>query len=501
MISKPPKNGEQALMDEALGLLVSRIPGRDQTRKISLRDFVREAWPIIEPKTEYVHGWHIDAICDHLTAVTDLKIKNLIINMPPRHAKSLLCSVFWFCWVWTQQPSSRWLYSSYAQALSVRDSQKCRRIITSDWYRKHWGHVFELTKDQNLKQSFENSRTGQRIATSVEAQATGFGGDYVIVDDPINAQEALKSTIAIENANDWWDQSMSTRGNDPRKARFVVIMQRLHDKDLSGHLIEQGGYEHLVLPAEYDPKVFIQTSLDWKDPRKQPGELLWPERVDMESLATFKRKLGPFGYASQFQQNPVPSEGGLFKHSWLQYYTEPPKCTSGVISVDCTFKSLDESDYVVIQVWGKRGPNFYLMHQVRRRMGLIDTLKAIRDVTRQHRFARTVVVEDKANGSAVVEVLKKKIPGVIAYTPHESKEARAASISVYFESGNVYLPDPKTASWVVDYITELTRFPKSRHDDQVDCTSQALIRLTEGRDMLDAYNKFLGTQKTNAQVH
>src|SRR5580704_15539552 len=250
------------------------------------REFVRQAWPIIEPLTPFVPGWHIDAIIDHLEAVTRGEIRNLLINVPPRHMKSLLVSVLWPAWEWIRHPERRWLFSSYAASLSIRDSIKCRTLIESPWYQSFWGDRFALASDQNTKTRFDNDRSGYRIATSVGGTATGEGGDRIVCDDPHNVQDAESDSIRKATL-DWWDVVMSTRVNDPRTAAKVVVMQRCHQRDLSGHLLERGGWEHLCLPAEYEGPTRT-TSISWSDQREQQGELLWPERFGPREIEDLK---------------------------------------------------------------------------------------------------------------------------------------------------------------------------------------------------------------------
>jgi hypothetical protein len=278
-----------------------------------LREFVRQAWPIVEPSTPFVPGWHIDAIIEHLEAVSRGQIRNLLINVPPRHMKSLLVSVFWPAWEWIRWPERRWLYSSYAASLSIRDSVNCRRLIESPWYQRRWGRVFSLTSDQNTKGRFDNNRTGYRLTASVGGAVTGEGGDRIVCDDAHNVQEAESDSIR-KSTVDWFDIVMSTRVNDPRTAAKVVVMQRCHQQDLSGHLLEQGGWEHLCLPAEYEGPP-CTTVIGWTDPRTEPGELLWPERFGRPEIDDLKRSLGSYAAAGQLQQRPSPAGGGVFKVS------------------------------------------------------------------------------------------------------------------------------------------------------------------------------------------
>src|SRR5579862_6535508 len=270
-----------------------------------LREFVRQAWSIVEPSTPFVPGWHIEAIIDHLEAVSRGEIRNLLINVPPQHMKGLLVSVFFPAWEWIRWPERRWLYSSYAATLSIRDSVKCRRLIESPWYQARWGHVFALTGDQNAKSRFDNNRSGYRLSTSVGGSVTGEGGDRIICDDPHKVDE-VESDTARKNAIDWWDVAMSTRVNDPKTSAKVVVMQRCHQQDRSGHLLEQGDWEHLCLPAEYESSR-AATSIRFADPRQEHGELLWPERFGAAEIESLKRSLGSYAAAGQLQQRPSPA--------------------------------------------------------------------------------------------------------------------------------------------------------------------------------------------------
>jgi predicted phage terminase large subunit-like protein len=465
----------------------------------SLREFVRQAWHIVEPSTPFVPGWHIDAIVEHLEAVTRGEIRNLLINVPPRHMKSLLVSVFWPAWEWIRWPERRWLYSSYGAQLSIRDSIKCRRLIESPWYQHHFGHVFALTSDQNTKGRFDNNRSGYRLSTSVGGAATGEGGDRIVCDDPHNVQEA--ESDAVRKATlDWFDVVMSTRVNDPKTAAKVVVMQRCHQQDLSGHLIEQGGWEHLCLPAEFDGAA-CTTSLGWSDPRTEHGELLWPDRFGPKEVADLKVSLGSYAAAGQLQQRPSPSGGGVIKRHWFRYWQPrgmdlppvmvrlpdgveraivaiemPRRVDEQIQSWDCAFKDLETSDYVVGQAWGRLGPTYLLGDQIRGRMDFPATLNAVRELTRRFPGTMAKLIEDKANGSAVIQMLYREIPGILPVNPEGGKIARAAAASPLIEAGNVYLPHPLYAPWVNDFIEECAAFPNGAHDDQVDAMTQALLR-------------------------
>lgn len=465
----------------------------------SLREFVRQAWHVVEPSTTFVPGWHIDAIIEHLEAVSYGQIRNLLINVPPRHMKSLLVSVFWPAWEWARWPERRWLYSSYAASLSIRDSIICRRLIESPWYQARWGHVFALTGDQNAKTRFDNNRTGYRLSTSVGGSVTGEGGDRIVCDDPHKVDE-VESDAVRKATIDWWDMVMSTRVNDPRTTAMVVVMQRCHQQDLSGHLLEQRTFEHLCLPAEYESPGRT-TSIGFVDPRTQAGELLWPERFGPKEIAQLKVSLGSYGAAGQLQQRPSPAGGGMFKRHWFRYFqprgadyppvivrlpdgTEqaivaieaPVRVLEQIQSWDCSFKDLSTSDYVVGQVWGRWGAMFFLGHQVRERMDCPATVRAVRELTEKWPGTIAKLIEDKANGSAVIQMLTHEIPGLLPVNPQGGKIARAAAVSPLVEAGNVYLPHPDYAPWVRDFLEECVQFPNGAHDDQVDAMTQALLR-------------------------
>lgn len=469
--------------------------GELRERFRTLREFVAGAWPVLEPGRELVPGWHIDAICEHLEAVTRGEIKRLIINVPPRHMKSLTVAVFWPTWVWTFKPELRWLFASYAEKLSIRDSLKCRRLIESLWYQALWGDVFRLASDQNEKKRFENDRTGYRIATSVGGTGTGEGGDVVVFDDPHKVDE-VESDVVREGVIDWWDGTMTTRLNDPDEGAFVGVMQRIHERDLAGHLLAKGGYTHLCLPAEYSPNhPFI-----WPDdPRTEPDALLWPDHFGAEAIAELKTALGSYRAAGQLQQLPSPATGGILKRGWWRYFPvewldvwEGPAPVAFFTSWDTGLKEKTVNDYAVGTAWIVVGANRYLVRRIRARMGLPETRMAVWELSdwgaRQFSdLPQTHYVENAANGPEVVAWLKDKVSGLIAVSPDKDKVARAHGASAQIEAGNVFLPGKDdsagsynktlTPSWVQELIEECARFPKGAHDDQVDSVTQFLNKV------------------------
>lgn len=450
----------------------------------SLKEYVKAAWNHAEP-SPLIWNWHLEAICDHLQAVSEGKITDLLINVPPGCSKSLLTSVFWPTWEWTHRPSGRWFFASYDQHLSTRDSVKCRRLIESRWYQERWGDKFSLTGDQNLKTYFENDRKGYRLATSTGGHGTGEHPDRIVVDDPLDAQGAA-SDAERKTVNDWWDQTMSTRGVTIG-ARRVVIMQRLHEEDLSGHILKGGNVVHICLPMKYEPGRMGTTPIGWTDPRTKPGELLAPEQFPEPVVTKLEIALRAYGTAGQLQQRPSPAEGGEVKRKWWQYYEAVPYPMDRVVySWDATFKDEDTSDYVVGQVWGQKGPHLYLLDQVRDRMDFPTTLSAVQTLRskwagkdgllRDPATTQITLIEDAANGPAIVSSLRNKIPGIIPVKVRAGKLARMRAVSGMIEAGNVFLP--QSASFTQDLVDEAAAFPVGANDDQVDACSQAIAYLS-----------------------
>jgi len=450
-----------------------------ENAKFHLKKFVVEAWHVVEASTPFVDGWHVDAICEHLEAVTDGKIRNLVINMPPRHMKSLLVSVFWPCWDWTLQPSRRWLFASYAQSLATRDSLKCRRLIQSPWYQFWYGDKYRLTDDQNQKTRFENDRTGYRLATSVGGLGTGEGGDRIVVDDPHNVLEAESERIRSTTLS-WWDETMASRGNDPKTVARVIVMQRVHEDDLTGHVLAQGGYEHLCLPAEYEGSKYV-TVIGWQDPRTKLGELLCPTRFGQDELNELKLRLGSRAAAGQLQQCPAPAEGAIFKAHWfLNRYRTLPAFVRVATFWDTALKADEENDETACITLGAGvDDNSYILRAVH---GRWETPDVVRRMVEQSSWLKSLYgdrylgdyVEDKVSGTTLIQYIRRTHPdlAVIPIKVELDKIARAHGVTPICEAGRVLLPEPsifpESRQWSDDLLTALLAFPAAKHDDLTD---------------------------------
>ena len=468
----------------------------------SLLSFIRQAWPTVETSAPFRENWHIQAIAEHLEAVTRGDITNLLINIPPGCMKSLIVSVFWPAWEWATAPWRRYLCVSFDQGLTIRDNKRVRDLVKSDWYQARWPDV-QLADDQNQKTRYDTTAGGWRIASTVRGKGLGEHPDRKIVDDPHNTKE-VASDVERQAAIDFFDQTLSTRGA-ALNAATVVIMQRLHEQDLSGHILAgPTPFVHLCLPMRYEPGRMASTPIGWTDPRQTPGELLWPGMFPPSVVDPLEKKLGSYATAGQLQQRPAPAEGGIIKRHWWKYYQPEPSQTFDqiVLSWDTALKGKQLSDFSAGQAWGARGANRYLLRAARGRWEFVELRQQVRDLYRWAREAYpntriTVLVENTAAGPDIIASLRHEIPGVVAIRPKGEKTQRVYAITPAIEAGNVFVPGAASAdllgcdvsltpSFVQDFLAECAAFPNGSVDDQVDACSQALLRLQTSESSVGA---------------
>jgi len=459
--------------------------------KRSLATFVKKAWHVLEPSQPYIHGWHIDAMCEHLEAVTDGDLTRLLVNVPPGTMKSMLMAIFWPAWEWGPKgkPGNRFIGSSHSESMSIRDCRKMRLLITSEWYQKRW--PLNLTGDQNEKKFFENEKTGWRLACAV-ASLTGRRGDRVLWDDPHSTEDA-HSKAKLATALRVFKETLPSRLNSPKDSAIIVVMQRLNEQDVSGEILAgEYGYEHLCLPMEFDPQRKCVTSIGFEDPRKEENELLFPERFPREVVDRDKKIMGSHAVAGQFQQRPNTLGGGLIKGEYFVYYKVPPKIKYRIIYADTAMKTAERHDYSVLECWGMcedgkiclldllRGK--WESHELERRA--IAFWQKHKALDNELGPLRTMEVEDKASGTGLIQSLKHdaKIP-IKAIQRNKDKYTRFMGVAGYIESGYVCLP--ANAPFLHDFISECEAFTSDdshKHDDQID-------------PMLDAINGMIATRK------
>jgi predicted phage terminase large subunit-like protein len=396
--------------------------------------------------------------------------------------KSITASVALPAWAWTTDPGKRFLFASYAGSLSIRDSVKCRRLIDSRWYQEHFGGKFKLTSDQNQKQRFENDKTGMRIATSVDGALTGEGGDIIVIDDPHNVREAESSAVR-ESVLEWWDQAMQTRLNDPKTGAFIIIMQRVHENDLTGHILNNSDdWDHLCLPARFDtehPSMSI-SSIGFKDPRKEEGELLWPGRIDEKTLSSLEVSLGSYAAAGQLQQRPMPKGGSILREAWWRPWDkeELPEIEYVIQSWDTAYSTKEKSSYSARTTWGvfqkNNQWNALVLDCWYDRVSYPDLRREAQDAYNLYE-PDAVLIEKKASGQSLLQDLRMAGVPVLAYSPDRDKEARAHAASALLEDGRIWYPASK--KWAKDLINICSAFPAGDNDDIVDTCTQAWLRL------------------------
>jgi len=483
-------------LNEADLIEIDRVLSRE-----SLSEFVRAAWHVLEPANPYVHGWHIDCMCEHLEAVTKNQINRLLINVPPGMMKSLLTSVFWPAWEWGPAglPSHRIVGASYAADLAKRDCRKMKKLVTSEWYQERW--PIALEEDQKEKINFENTHTGSRVATPVSS-TTGKRGDRVIWDDPHNVEQQF-SQAAMTEATRIFRETLTSRVNNRDKSAIIVIMQRLSTSDVSQYIIDnEPDYEHVMLPMEYDPRRKFSTSIG-TDPRSEEGEMLFPERFPRDTYEKDRRTMGE-GAAGQLDQNPVARGGNIIKEEYLlgpAYESRAiPKILWRGIFGDTAQKQKEHNDYSVLQEWGLGTDNkIYLLDMVRGKWDA-PTLRAKAVAFWQAAKSRNVdklgtlramFIEDKSSGTGLIQDIRKeaRFP-VEGIERNIDKYARLMDVLYYFKEGFVRLPiDKPFTSGVVEELKEFSADGTHKHDDQLDPCIDAIKKMIAGEEDLSIWAK------------
>ena len=444
----------------------------------SLVNFVRQAWHVLEPGAQYTHGWHIDAMAEHLTAVTNGQIKRLLINVPPGTMKSMLCGVLWPAWEWGPlgNPHNRIINASHEQGLAVRDAMKMRRLITSEWFQALW--PVALTSDQNQKTFFENDSSGFRQACAVGSM-TGRRGDRVIWDDPHSAESAL-SAAHRETALRVFQETLPTRLNSPTDSAIVIVMQRLHEDDVSGHIIANDlEYEHLILPMEFEPERRCVTSIGFSDPRSEDGELLFPERFPADVVERDKKVMGTMATAGQFQQRPAPRGGAFFDWTGLQVKDAAPKKLRNLVRYWDKAGSDGKGAFTAGVLMGKDDAGqFWVLDVVRGQWDAAKRERVIRQTAEADGVGVEVWVEQEpgSGGKESAESTIRNLSGFRAKAERATgdKAVRAEPYSVQVEAGNVILVK---SDWNKAFIEEHKTFPVGKYKDQIDAASGAFNKL------------------------
>lgn len=492
----------------------------------SLFAYIRLVWSVLEPGRDFVAGWSIEAICEHLEAVSRGEIRRLLINVPPGCMKSLTTEVFWPSWEWGPRdcPSTRYVSASYSEALTTRDNRKARTLMQSELYQRLWGDRFRISADQNAKIRYDNDKTGFKIATSVGGLGTGERGDRFIIDDPHNIKDG-ESDAVRESTLQWFTEVVPTRVNDPERSAIIIIMQRVHERDVSGLILRENlGYEHLCLPMEHEREYRCYTPVrrpgvpvervtrvmgesdsvprwvregdelpdfhtpHWReltsqDRRTRDGELLWPERFTQRHLEEdLKPSLrawgGSYAEAGQLQQRPAPRGGGMFQRDDLQIVSGAPAELTRVVRGWDLAATRGGGDWTAGVKMGVADGRVYIL-DVRRLQGSPGQVKSAYQACAEldgHSCPISMPQDPGQAGKAQVASIARDLAGYdVHFSPESgSKETRAAPLATQAEAGNLYLV---RAPWNDSFVSEASVFPNGRHDDMIDAASRAYMRL------------------------
>lgn len=459
-----------------------------ETAGVSLASFTQAAWHVLEPGQPYKHGWHIDAVSEHLEAVTEGQISRLLINVPPGTMKSLSVGVMWPAWEWGPRglPHLRYLGTSHSHPLAIRDNLKMRRLIASDWYQERWGSTVRLMSDQNAKLKFENDATGFREAMAFTG-LTGSRGDRVLIDDPLSVDDA-GSDVKRAAVNETFREAVPTRLNNPDRSAIILVMQRLHENDVAGMILAKDfGYEHLMLPMEFEPERKCYTSIGFADPRTEEGELLFPARFSREVVERDKKVMGSYATAGQFQQRPAPREGGMFKRGWFAPVKAVPAATEFVRGWDLAATVTDGAAYTAgVKLGRYPDGRFVIAGSARDRLSAGGVEKLIKSTAATDTVdCRISLPQDPGQaGKAQAQYLVKQLAGYVVKATPESgdKVTRAEPMSAQAEAGNIDIlvtGDPVKDAWVEPFLDELCVFPSGTFKDQTDAATRAFNELAE----------------------
>jgi len=483
-------------MSQHLKTLLSSLNLKEVQKELykkSFYEFSLDAFKALHNGQELVPNWHIKYLCDRLQKeayrIVENKERNkhLLINVPPRTLKSELVNVFFSVYCWILKDSIQFISSSYSASLSITLSTQARRLLESDWFREYFPDI-ELSKDENTKSRYTNTNSGLRYSTSTGGTVTGMGADIIVIDDPQNPQLA-RSDVERENANRFFNETLRSRLNNPDKGVFIVIMQRLHEQDLTGMLLskEPENWEHICLPAEVSdlvkPKELKQFYTDG---------LLFRKRLSKSTLESFKLGLGSYGYSGQYSQIPSPDQGGIFKGDWFNIIKRlPENINSDSLKwdfyLDTAYTNKQENDATAMMCAAFHNNELYIREVKAVRLEFPELIKEIQAFTFSNGYTNRsrIYVEPKASGKSIVQMLKRStgLNVIEDKPPSQDKVSRASSISAFVESGRVNLLDGR---YIDSFLNELKAFPNGSHDDQVDTLVMAIDRNTNRRKKVRA---------------
>ncbi len=473
-----PVNLEPADPNQIAASFLRRVSHSLVKEKPPLRDFTRAAWPIIEPSRPLIVTWAFDCILEHLEAVDAGQITRLLINVPPRHLKSILVSIMWPTCSWTATPWMRWIFASYSGNLSTKHSLDRRRIIESPWYQKEWGDMCHLEEDQNQKTQYQNTQRGAMFATSVGGSITGQGGDREVIDDLINPEDAESKPVR-ESSIDFYKRTLLSRLDDKKTGAIVAVEQRTHKSDLSGTLIREGGWTHVKIPAIAPARIVVKFPLSGRELVRAEGSVICEEREDKATLDKLKIAMGSRAFSAQYQQEPVSADSGYFHVDWWKFYKPSalPTVIRSCRAWDTAVKTGQENDFTCGCLIHLCENGYYVNEHFFKARIKYPELKARIKMEAAARPAEIEPIEDASAGASVIQDLQREtaLP-IIPFLSVKDKVTRASIVSPLVEAGKVFLPEG--APWVADFIDACASFPDVEHDDDIDAFVIALMQLS-----------------------
>lgn len=441
--------------------------------------FLERCFLELNGQQEFRPNWHHEILAERLEAVRLGTSHRMIVNVPPRYLKSIAVSVAFTAWMLGHNPTAQILCVSYGQDLADKHARDTRTIMSSDWYRELFPDT-RLSPQRQAVSEFMTTKGGVRMATSVGGVLTGRGADIIVIDDPLKPEEAI-SDVQRRNVNEWYDHTLYSRLNSKENGSILIVMHRLHQDDLVGHVLDRETWEVLSFPAiaEIDQVMFAEAPYGRRRYVRKVGDVLHPQWESREALDQIRKTIGEYNFAGQYQQSPAPQGGGMIKAEWLLPYDAsqlPGKFEQVIQSWDTANKANELSNYSVCTTWGVQGKHIYLLNVLRRRMNYPDLKRAVREQCALF-TANVILIEDKASGTQLIQELTSEgMYGVTRYEPDADKVMRMHAQTGTIEAGFVHIP--REAHWLAEYLHELVTFPKGKYDDQVDSTAQALDWIT-----------------------
>lgn len=445
------------------------------------RVFLRKAYPWISGGDLLQWNWHLDAIAFELSRIERGGCQRLLVTMPPRNLKSITVSVAWVAWMLGRDPRRNFVCVSYSNELAAKLARDCLAIMQAPWYRELFPGTI-ISQRRSASGDFETTRGGGRLATSITGTLTGRGGDIIIIDDPLKPEEAASEATRLA-VNHWFQSTLASRLNDKASGAIITVMQRLHQDDLAGMLIETGNWHQLSLPAIATQEQWIPLAAG-KVYHRREGDVLHPAREPLAVLEALRQSMGSFLFAAQYQQQPVPATGNLIRAEWLVTYAADAPLGPGEViqSWDTASKEGLQNDWSVCITAHVRRAEVRIVNVFRARLAFPDLKRHTITLAREYR-AQTLLVEDQASGTQLIQTLRSEqpagVPLPIARKPEGDKESRMAGVSGQIEAGELLLPED--APWMAEFRTELLGFPHARYDDQADALSQLMIWVRQSR--------------------